>query len=441
MIRHPTLRQSNSGFAAVRWLVAAGLILAMVAAWHVWRRAGRDREQGVELVLAVKASPEIRPVYQALIARFEERNPGITVKLLEIPGTVFYQKVLVMLAGRTPPDVMWMGQSFGEYAERGAFLDVTDRIAAEVDTSDYLPEVLKWYSFEGRQYGLPHAVDQALISYNRELFLEAGVPLPTDDWTMDQFLAAAKALTIDKDGDGRIDQYGFYGRFPPELFGAQMLANDGSRAMCNSPEMVDWLEFRIKCRDVWKISPSSEEVKGAYSDEAALFNQRRVAILTQYSQGLKFMRERCTKVDWDIVGNPSNGKYRAHWASSAAILACADTRHPDEAWLLCKEFFSDHYQTVISSMALPPKVSVAKQAIAANTTKPHNIAALLRGAPALRPAPRIAHLSEYQQHFNQAEQKAMAKPQLATPQEAMAEAATAIDRAIAKWKKKEGRRQ
>jgi multiple sugar transport system substrate-binding protein len=425
----------------VRWLVAAGLILAMVAAWHVWRRAGRDREQGVELVLAVKSSPDIRPVYQALIARFEERNPGITVKLLEIPGTVFYQKVLVMLAGRTPPDVMWMGQSFGEYVGRGAFLDVTDRIAAEVDTSDYLPEVLKWYYFEGRQYGLPHAVDQALLSYNRELFQEAGVPLPTDDWTMDQFLSAAKALTIDKDGDGRIDQYGYYGRFPPELFGAQVLANDGSRALCDSPEMVDWLEFRIKCRDVWKISPSAEEVKGAYSDDAALFNQGRVAIMIQYTQSLKFMRERCTKVDWDIVCNPRNGKYRVHWASSVAMLACADSRHPDEAWLLCKEFFSDHYQTVMSSMALPPKVSVAKQAIAANTTKPHNIAALLHAAPALRPAPRIAHLSEYMQHFYQAEQKAMAQPQLATPQEAMAEAATAIDRAIAKWKKKEGRRQ
>ena len=31
--------------------------------------------------------------------------------------------------------------------------------------------------------------------YNKDMFEAAGLDLPTDDWTMDDFYAAAKALT------------------------------------------------------------------------------------------------------------------------------------------------------------------------------------------------------------------------------------------------------
>ena len=112
MSEKQTQEAGRSAAGARKWVIAAVLVAVLAAGWLAWRGAWSDRphvEKRVELVLAVKSSPDIRPVYQALIDRFEQRNPGITVKLLEIPGAVFYQKVLVMLAGRTPPDVMWMG--------------------------------------------------------------------------------------------------------------------------------------------------------------------------------------------------------------------------------------------------------------------------------------------------------------------------------------------
>src|SRR2546422_2434773 len=47
-----------------------------------------------------------------------------------------------------------------------------------------------------------------MVVYNRDLLDRAAIPYPTDDWTWDDFLRTAQLLTRDRDGDGRIDQWG-----------------------------------------------------------------------------------------------------------------------------------------------------------------------------------------------------------------------------------------
>src|SRR3712207_7658069 len=50
---------------------------------------------------------------------------------------------------------------------------------------------------------------QLMIYYNRKLFREAGLPdPPPKDWPWHEWLAACKKLTKDRDGDGRLDQFG-----------------------------------------------------------------------------------------------------------------------------------------------------------------------------------------------------------------------------------------
>jgi len=42
------------------------------------------------------------------------------------------------------------------------------------------------------------------------MFDAAHVAYPTADWTYDDLKAAAKALTLDKNNDGKIEQYGLW---------------------------------------------------------------------------------------------------------------------------------------------------------------------------------------------------------------------------------------
>ena len=156
-----------------------------------------------------------------------------------------------------------MGQSFSEFAARGNFLDLAEYITNDPDLKidEYHEKVLGWYQLDGKQYGIPYGIDVQFIVYNKTLFKEAGVPLPTDDWTLEEFLAAAKKLTIDRDKDGRIDQYGFRGELPECMWGAQFVADDGSKATCDTPEMVAWAQFNLDMLYKWKVAPTRSSTR------------------------------------------------------------------------------------------------------------------------------------------------------------------------------------
>ena len=64
---------------------------------------------------------------------------------------------------------------------------------------------------------------------NKDMFDAAGVAYPTDTWTYEDKRSAAAALTLDKDGHGTTDQWGFWdGGYDMEPFwGALVWAYGG----------------------------------------------------------------------------------------------------------------------------------------------------------------------------------------------------------------------
>ena len=178
----------------------------------------------------------------------------------------------------------------------------------------------------GKQLGIPFGVDMEFIAYNKKLFDEAGVDYPRDDWILEEFLEKAKRLTKDRNGDGRIDQYGFRGGLDCSAFGAQILAEDGSRACCNTPQMVRHLQFHLDLAHKWRVAPCGCHPAGGAR------HLRRVPPGTRGDDAhatwdLPALREQCREIDWDIVNGPKVVQ-RGYWASSQAVLISSETRHP-----------------------------------------------------------------------------------------------------------------
>src|SRR5437868_458482 len=92
----------------------------------------------IQLVLAVPADVQNEPIYRAVIADFEAAHPNIHVKLLTLQYD-YYTKALIMIAGRNAPDLFWMGESFGDFASRGAIMDVTQQIKRDIPAGKLLP--------------------------------------------------------------------------------------------------------------------------------------------------------------------------------------------------------------------------------------------------------------------------------------------------------------
>lgn len=74
--------------------------------------------------------------------------------------------------------------------------------------------VTKTFTFGGSPYAAGSTAAPIVIYYNKTLFTNSGVKTPSEylkegNWTWDTFRKVAKDLTVDTNGDGKPDQFGF----------------------------------------------------------------------------------------------------------------------------------------------------------------------------------------------------------------------------------------
>lgn len=137
------------------------------------------------------------PAIDSQIAAFNAKFPKITIEKQIVPWADYWTQLQTAVAGGSTFDTLWMNVSnFPTYAAAGALLPITQIIGGDGIAIDKLPQTLvESYAFEGVQYGVPRDFDAIAIYYNKKLFDDAGVAYPTDEWTWDDFRAAAEKLT------------------------------------------------------------------------------------------------------------------------------------------------------------------------------------------------------------------------------------------------------
>jgi len=189
-----------------------------------------------------------------LAGRFTESNPNVTIEFINIVdgGPWGRDKLQQMIAGGTAPDLMMLNTGqFEAFGSRDALANLEERVAAEqYDLGIYWPAAVDGCRIDGQLYGLPKDISDHVVYINTDLFEEAGVEIPTNEWTWDEFRETAKALTLDKDGDGAVDQWGTsinnaawsWGAFVVSN-GGQILNEDRTEILLNSDEAKAALEF------------------------------------------------------------------------------------------------------------------------------------------------------------------------------------------------------
>ena len=148
---------------------------------------------------------------QKFIDAFNQKYPNIKVVLEPISGD-YEQRLILQAASRTLPDLFWASdQGVQVLGSKNLMLDLDPYIAASgLDTSNFYQSMLDLGKVDGVQYMLPRDYNHLVTFYNIDMFKEAGVPLPQDGWTWQEFVDAAKALTK-KDASGATTQYGVDG--------------------------------------------------------------------------------------------------------------------------------------------------------------------------------------------------------------------------------------
>ncbi|MCX6992910.1 MAG: sugar ABC transporter substrate-binding protein [Kiritimatiellaeota bacterium] len=410
------------------FLIGLAVLGTYLASTGPQRTTGKEKK--IKLVLATIPSPVFRVAIDGAVKTFKREHPQVEVQILEIGGN-YYQKILIMMASRMAPDLMWMGQSFGEFADRGAFLDITDRVARDVDLKKFHPQAIEWYRRNGRQIGIPYTIDLSIIVYNKALFDEAGISYPSEDWDFNEFLTKARALTRDRNGDGRTDQFAYSGGFVAEGWGPPFIDLNGPKATVDTPGRTEYHQIMLRLRDVEHITPSEIEQQQAGShDQIGLFLCGRYAMIAAYTWDWQRLLSQLADMDWDIALYP-RARRRAHWASSGAYMISAETKHPDEAWELNKLLFGEEFMlTAAINGGIPADLEVARKMVAKHRGKPASLYLWVKATDYMYPCPRVPHLQEFQSIVGRWSEEIGAK--LISPEEGLRRAQYELTRAIEK---------
>jgi multiple sugar transport system substrate-binding protein len=134
-------------------------------------------------------------VASELLAAFERENPGLRVRIEQLPWSAAHEKLLTAYAGDATPDLAQMGNTWlPEFVALDAIVPLDERLraSAQVDLGDYDPGIVATNVIEGRQYGVPWYVDTRVLFYRRDLLSQAGFNAPPRDW--DEWLRMQVAL-------------------------------------------------------------------------------------------------------------------------------------------------------------------------------------------------------------------------------------------------------
>lgn len=171
---------------------------------------GASRVPGVQLTYWCAPNPDEINLASELVGEWNRIHPQLQVKLQPIPASVSSEEVLLAaIAGKTTPDIcsnMWPG-AMDEFITAGGLIALdqfpdfrnylTTRVPAELLESFRAPD--------GHFYQIPWKTNPIMMMYNCRMLRAAGVTkVPR---TYSEYLAAARLVTRDTDGDGRIDQW------------------------------------------------------------------------------------------------------------------------------------------------------------------------------------------------------------------------------------------
>lgn len=98
--------------------------------------------------------------------------------------------------GSNLPDILQMSTTeITQYYQKGLLIDLQDYVRdGIIDTSDMEPDSLNGGLVDGELAGITTGVNTVCIAYNKEIFDQARVSYPKDDWTWEQFLLTAKTI-------------------------------------------------------------------------------------------------------------------------------------------------------------------------------------------------------------------------------------------------------
>jgi multiple sugar transport system substrate-binding protein len=334
--------------------------------------ASNKSNEPVTISYMVWGAPEELEVWQTIVDEFQAANPNIKVNVEVSDWDTYWTKLKTLLAANTPPDVFAMDAPlYLDYQSRGVLLNLQPYIDKTSGFLDgFYPVTLEAYKLPDGYYGMPRDFQTIVLFYNKDMFDAAGVAYPTADWTYDDLRAAAKDLTIDIDGDGTIDQYGFSADlWDMELvwseaiwsWGGEVINADHTKTLIGEPAAREAWQYFYDLMFADKSMPDANTT-GQYGGD--LFQAGKVAMTSIGHWAVPGYAT--VDFKWDVAPMPTSPTGgRATSVNSAGFVVAKESKYPDASWEFVKYCLSETGQKRLTELglAIPVLESVANSPV------------------------------------------------------------------------------
>ena len=301
----------------------------------------------VTITWAFWGSPEEAASHKIVADAFMAAHPEIQIEIWNQPWDDYFTKIQALWASgdtKVIPDVAFLWPT-PRYAAEGVLENLDPFIAAaDYDLNDYWPGLLESAKYEGSVYGFPRDIEVNVIYYNKDMFDAAGVAYPSDEWTWDDFLAAAAALT-QKDANGMTTVYalgaegGKWAKWVNQNGGA--ILDDyvnPSKCMLTDPASVAGIQFFADLMEQgYAMRPADLNQAGG---DAAVFMSGQAAMILQNTSRVSAFNGAGMNYDVAPAPIPASGK-RHNGAGGAAWVMSSGSDNKDAAWTFIEWLQSD----------------------------------------------------------------------------------------------------
>ncbi|MEU6918974.1 ABC transporter substrate-binding protein [Streptomyces olindensis] len=249
---------------AVRAAVAAALAGALVTAC-----GADDAPETLTWAMWANGGEELR-VWQQFADRVSLEDPQVPIELETSSFSDYFTELETRLDSGDAPCIVSM-QALRTTGYTRGMLPLDDLIARnKFDVTDFDKSVMEGLSDDGKQYALPYDVGPVILTYNKDMFRNAGVPEPEPGWTLAEFESAARELTGHR-------RYGFVAA-PQDLWmfsmvltktGAQPTDGAGNLRL-TTPAMVNGVQWYADLAAKEKVAPGVPAADPAFADREFL---------------------------------------------------------------------------------------------------------------------------------------------------------------------------
>lgn len=312
-------------------------------------------------------------VVQMFNQKMEAEGKNIRAVFEQIPYAEQVTKFMSALAAGNAPDVYVLDLiQYPYFISIGAFYDITEKAKTLPYFNDFPERILRLGMKDERIYALPAVFDLSALLWNKDLFEAAGLDPDKPPATWDELIKYGQKLTKDLDGDGVIDQWGFAVAggsggaymfwFMPFVWanGGDILSEDGTTVLFDSPETVEAVKLWVDAIHRYKIAPLSS-VHWSSGDRYNLFVSGKLAMFLSGNFNVPTIHADAPSLRFGVapIPKPAGGRH-ASFAGGDLIGITSQCKHPEAAWEFVKFFESEEVMVEVfaKNLVLPSRATL-----------------------------------------------------------------------------------